>query len=80
MIHRLDSYTTARARDLRAAGNPDNLANNLRRFFSRALKCYFRRKGYREGGYGVLIAVMAGLYPLISYLKATLESDDGASS
>ncbi|KAF0113237.1 MAG: glycosyltransferase, partial [Rhodospirillaceae bacterium] len=44
-----------------------------RRLFSRFFKCYVLRKGYREGGYGFLIALFAGLYPLLSYLKATLE-------
>jgi hypothetical protein len=34
------------------------------------------RKGYREGGYGLLIAVMAALYPLLSHLKASLEGDE----
>jgi hypothetical protein len=33
------------------------------------------RKGYREGRYGVLIAIFAGLYPILSYLKATLEEN-----
>ena len=42
-------------------------------FFSRFLKCYVARKGYREGHYGLLIALFAGLYPLLSYLKARLE-------
>ena len=32
------------------------------------------RKGYREGDWGVLIALMAALYPLISTLRARLES------
>ncbi|NQV80898.1 MAG: glycosyltransferase family 2 protein [Alphaproteobacteria bacterium] len=75
MIRRLDSYTTARAADLRDSGNIGSLPNNVRRFFSRFFKCYVRRKGYREGGYGFLIALFAGLYPLLSHLKARLESD-----
>jgi glycosyltransferase involved in cell wall biosynthesis len=75
MLHRLDRYSTARARDLRESGNPGSLANNVRRFFSRFYKCYVGRKGYREGGWGFLIAVCAGLYPLLSYLKATLEKE-----
>ena len=33
------------------------------------------RRGYREGGYGFLIALFAGLYPLLSYLKARYEGD-----
>lgn len=77
MIRRLDSYTEARARDLRLSGDVGSTANNVRRLFSRFFKCYVSRKGYREGGYGLLIAIFAGLYPLISHLKAKLERDDG---
>ena len=75
MIRRLDSYTAARAADLRESGKIGSLPNNVRRFFSRFLKCYISRKGYKEGGYGFLIALFAGLYPLVSHLKARLESD-----
>jgi glycosyltransferase involved in cell wall biosynthesis len=80
MILRLDRYTTLRARDLREAwaakGGPDEtLRHNVLRIFGRFYKCYWRRKGYREGGWGFLIATMAGLYPIISYLKATLEDE-----
>ena len=67
----------ARAADLRDSGQVGSFANNLRRFFTRFFKCYVRRKGYREGGYGFMIAVCAGLYPLISHLKAVLEDADG---
>lgn len=79
MIRRLDRYTTARAADLRAraAAGEDigSFRANVRRLFTRFYKCYVTRKGYREGQYGFLIALMAGLYPLLSYLKATLEAD-----
>jgi len=75
MIGRLDRYSTARARDLQASGNIGSFLDNIRRFFSRFFKCYIGRKGYKEGGYGFLIALMAGLFPLFSYLKAKLEVD-----
>jgi hypothetical protein len=75
MIRRLDSYSTARARDLRESGEVGTLARNLRRLVGRFFKCYVTRKGYREGGYGILIALFAGLYPLLSHLKAKLEQD-----
>jgi len=75
MLARLDRYTTARARDLRESGDLGSYGHNLRRLFSRFYKCYVSHKGYREGPYGLLIALMAGLYPLISYLKARLEKD-----
>lgn len=69
---RLDCYSTMRARDLRDSGG---LLNNVRRLFSRFIKCYVMRRGYREGGYGFLIALIGGLYPLLSYLKARYEVD-----
>ena len=75
MLARLDRYSTARAADLRASGDIGNLASNIRRMFSRFAKCYLSRKGYREGAYGFLIALMAGLYPILSHLKARLEKD-----
>lgn len=73
MIRRLDRYTTARAADLRAAGDIGTFGANVRRIFSRFYKCYVARRGYREGAYGFLIALFAGLYPILSYLKARLE-------
>ena len=73
MIKRLDNYSTARARDLRDQGYQGSTANNVRRLFSRFFKCYVARRGYREGGYGFLIALFAGLYPLISHIKALHE-------
>ncbi|MEE9140540.1 MAG: glycosyltransferase family 2 protein [Alphaproteobacteria bacterium] len=75
MLRRLDRYTTARAQDLRESGDIGSLAANLRRIFSRFWKCFVARKGYREGAYGVLIALFAGLYPILSYLKARLEKE-----
>jgi len=76
MIKRLDNYSTARAKDLREAGQIGTLSNNVRRFFSRFIKCYFFRKGYRERGYGLLIALCAGLFPLLSHIKAASETDE----
>lgn len=70
MVRRLDNYSTARALDLIDSGDIGSLANNVRRFISRFIKCYVFRKGYREGGLGLLIAILAGLFPLLSYLKA----------
>ena len=75
MIQRLDRYSTARARDLRESGNIGSFRHNLRRIVSRFWKCYVSRKGYREGPYGFMIALCAGLYPILSYLKARLDPE-----
>ncbi|MBL25130.1 MAG: glycosyl transferase [Rhodospirillaceae bacterium] len=73
MIARLDRYTSAKAADLRASGDIGSFGHNVRRIFSRFWKCYVARRGYREGPYGFLNALFAGLYPILSYLKARLE-------
>ena len=72
MIRRLDAYSTARALDLRDSGRIGSLGRNLIRFWSRFFKCFVLRKGYREGAMGFLIALLAGLYPLLSHLKARI--------
>lgn len=73
MLRRLDRYTTARAQDLRESGRPGSYANAIRSAVSRFLKVYIRRKGYREGKLGLVIAVCTALYPLLSHVKATEE-------
>lgn len=75
MLRRLDRYSSAKAADLLDQGEIGSLGNNVRRFVSRTFKCYVARKGYKEGGWGLLIALCAGLFPLLSYLKAKLEPE-----
>ena len=75
MLRRLDRYSSAKAADLLAEGRIGTLPDNVRRFVSRTFKCYVARKGYKEGGWGLLIALCAGLFPLLSYLKAKLEPE-----
>jgi hypothetical protein len=60
---------------LRDSGDIGSYVRNLRRIPTRFWKCYVSRKGYREGPYGFLIALCAGLYPILSYLKARLEKE-----
>jgi glycosyltransferase involved in cell wall biosynthesis len=80
MLRRLDQYTSARAADLRDSGDIGGYGQNLRRIVSRFWKCYVARRGYREGPWGFLIALCAALYPILSYLKARLETSPGAAS
>ncbi|HLG86020.1 MAG TPA: glycosyltransferase family 2 protein [Alphaproteobacteria bacterium] len=80
MVARLNRYTSLRAQDLRdhwreTGAVDETLGRNLRRIVGRFYKCYWRRRGYREGKWGVLIAMMAALYPILSYLKAVLEDE-----
>ena len=75
LITRLDRYSTDRARDLRDSGDIGSAFHNYRRIVSRFWKCFVVRKGYKEGGLGFVIALCAGLYPILSYLKARYEAD-----
>lgn len=76
MIRRFDRYTTARAKDLVDRGELESIVNMTRKVFSRFWKCYVGRKGYRENGYGVIIGILAAIYPLVSTLKATLDEGE----
>ena len=75
MLRRLDRYSSLKAADLLDSGDIGTLPGNLRRFFSRFFKALVTRRGYREGGWGLLLAFCAGLFPLLSHLKARLEPE-----
>jgi glycosyltransferase involved in cell wall biosynthesis len=70
MVQRLNRYTALRGQDLADSGKIKSLWDDLFRGVRRFYKCYVSRKGYKEGDLGFLIAIMAGLYPLLSNLKA----------
>ena len=69
MFKKLNSYTDARAKDILNLNINESMMKNIRRLFSRFWKCYVLRKGYKEREYGFIIALLAALYPLISFLK-----------
>ncbi|NQV82682.1 MAG: glycosyltransferase family 2 protein [Rhodospirillales bacterium] len=73
LLVRLDRNTTWRARDLADSGDIGSFPNMVRKIFSRFWKCYVARRGYKENGYGFVIALCAALYPVLSHLKAALE-------
>jgi len=69
MIARLNRYTDLAALDALERGTRPRLWPSLRRVFSRAWKSYVARRGYREGAWGVALALFSALYPLLTYLK-----------
>lgn len=69
-FRRFDRYTTIRAKELIQQNINESFLRNFMRIFSRFYKCYIRRKGYKEGSIGFLIAILAGIYPMTSYIKA----------
>lgn len=71
MLLRLINYTNLKAVDL--ANENKKLPKfyiTLRRALTRFIKCYFSRKGYKEGRWGFIIAIMASMYIILSYMKA----------
>jgi hypothetical protein len=67
---RLNRYTSLAAEDMVERGAVPGRWTTGRRIFSRSWKSYVARRGYREGFYGVALALFSGLYPLLIYLKA----------
>jgi glycosyltransferase involved in cell wall biosynthesis len=70
MFRRLNSYSDAAALDAIDKGQIPRLLPSLRRIFSRGWKSYIARRGYREGAYGIALALFSALYPIMTYVKA----------
>lgn len=75
LFARLNRYTDLAALDAHDAGRKPNVAQAFRRFWSRGWKSYVARRGYREGVYGMALALFSALYPLLIELKLTTLGD-----
>lgn len=75
MFNRLNRYTELAALDAIDAGQHPRLGTALRRIWSRGWKSYVARRGYREGPYGIALALFSALYPLLIYLKVATRAD-----
>lgn len=75
MYARLNRYSTAAAADALTQGNIPHCFSTARRFFSRFLKSYVQRRGYREGWLGMALALFSALYPVLTHIKI-LEAKD----
>ncbi|HVM79974.1 MAG TPA: glycosyltransferase family 2 protein [Stellaceae bacterium] len=79
MLQRLNRYTDLAALDAIESGKIPPLRSSLRRIGSRAWKSYVARRGYREGPYGIALALASALYPILTHLKAVTRRDAVAS-
>lgn len=71
LIARFNRYTNWKASDMIAKNKiKGGIFYLLITFKLRFFKSFVIKNGYKEGGIGFLIALLAGLYPTISYLKA----------
>ena len=69
MFDRLKNYTDKKAKDIISNNERIPPFYYSRKSVTRFIKCYISRKGYKEGKWGFLIALMASLYLLVSYFK-----------
>lgn len=68
-VTRMDRYTSAAARAAQQQGRRHPLLRMLVQPPLRFAKAYFLRGGFRDGGSGLVIACMAGMYELMRYAK-----------
>lgn len=76
LITKFNHWSYLKSLDINESNKKETLRRNIRRVFSRFLKNYFKRKGYREGEIGFLISLLAGLFPLVSYLRAQIKKQN----
>lgn len=71
LIARFNRYTTWKANDMITKNKiRGGFLRSIFDFKLRFFKSFVIKKGYKEGALGFLIALLSGLYPLVSYLKA----------
>ena len=68
-LHKLNNQTTREAQKWFAQNKPMHLHRFLWRTIDRFIRTYIGRKGYKDGFLGFVVALNAGLYQFISYLK-----------
>ena len=77
LLARFNRYTNWNANDMIRSGKiKGGFFKGILQFKHRFIKSFFVKQGYREGCLGFLIAVLAGLYPIVSYLKANEKYED----
>jgi glycosyltransferase involved in cell wall biosynthesis len=77
---RINRYSTLAAIQAREDGTMPRLLPSLRRIVSRFWKSYVARRGYREGPYGLALALCSALYPIQTYLKCATATEAPAPS
>lgn len=68
-VQKQNSQTTLEAKKWFREKRKIGLAKTMRKFFDRFLRAYVRKKGYKDGFYGFILAYFGGLYQIMSYAK-----------
>jgi hypothetical protein len=70
LVANFNRLTALRAEDLADAGQAGRLAPAVLGGVGAFCKSYLVRRGWREGGVGLALALLSGLFPVVSLLKA----------
>lgn len=68
-IEKVDRQTTWEAEKWVASGRRMSLGKALWRTLDRFVRSYLLKRGYRDGLWGYIVAVMAGFYQFLAYAK-----------
>jgi len=70
LIARFNRNSSLHAIELKKTNKNLNKHFSLRKVFSRFIKSFFLRKGYKEGKMGLLICILNAVYPIVSAIKS----------
>lgn len=70
LVERFNRLTALQAEDLADTADPGRLAPAVLGGLGGFCSSYVVRRGWREGGVGLCLALLSGLYPVVSHLKA----------
>ncbi len=70
LLQRFNRNSTLHAEELKKKKLSLKKYFSIRKIFSRFIKCYFIRGGYKEGKIGILISVLISIYPYVSAIKS----------
>ena len=70
LLARFNRNSSLHAIELKKTNKNLNKHFSLRKVFSRFIKRFFLRKGYKEGKMGLLICILNAVYPIVSAIKS----------
>lgn len=69
-IERMNVYTGLEVEKLTSQGKNYTPLEAMREFFAEFNRRFFQMQGYRDGSYGLVLALLSAVYQLVAYLKA----------